>query len=550
MRSLVLVSLTVATVVLAADAPPDKPEALTTPTRHVGLAAAHLVANMKPEDYPYTGFVSFHGYPEKQLPSFRRTMWAWLHQMSWEDGPLDPTKKKEAIPVEVPGSDGRLYSIDFRDYGWNQAAWQAVCERDVVFQEPLVHHEEAEALRKLLGLHVSQKSIDAKKFPVLGIAWAPQLFRDTIETDRGTTSYYDLLFARQRFVDGKEEWRTESRKIEHKGGVFKYPDDSGRANVENASAGTYNVELRFKEKGKKAVDFPKNETELNLALGLNLTKQFTEGQKIDLDFGAIVAGGTGDAKGSVIARNDRLLVMIPTIFGTMSMKSFDVAESTDGKDYVEQLIFKGGKFVRGKGVQADADAHEILWYLPNGGQGAFITDGKDNRLEVTDAAHVTFTAVKTPGDCVVCHAPASGFNAPANLFAEMLAKDIDIKFADREQRNRTRQFFLDWSEKMDTHTKRYAKLIAKTTATANEPGWTPAVWAKEFTAARTDYDAVVTTERAAMEWGVSVDTVRALGLLSPKGRLAQLSKGMAIPRRTFEKDTFFEGALLISASRK
>ena len=52
---------------------------------------------------------------------------------------------------------------------------------------------------------------------------------------------------REQVVGYRDGWRNEKRTIEHKGGDFNYPDDSGNVN-RNLPAGSYVFELKFKTK--------------------------------------------------------------------------------------------------------------------------------------------------------------------------------------------------------------------------------------------------------------------------------------------------------------
>lgn len=538
---------------------------VTSPQSHAALAAAHLLRNVPESEWPYTRYLSFHAVPDKQLDTFRKVLNWWLNQLSFEPA--------IASMHEVPDSGGRLFTVDLRDYRWNAAAWQAVAERDVIFQEPWVQAKEAAFLRKAIGAEVSAASLKAQRYPVIAIVWAPQLFRDTVESDR-TSSYYDLLFAEQRFVTGKPvegapgEWWT--REVHYKegewpGGKVDFADDSGRAPIEMAKGKAFWYEQKFKVKkeGKNAVkfvDFPKDEDDWNKAFGIDLTKRFTGESKINLDYGAVVEGGRDNPKaGSIVALNNRLLVFTPTILG-LATKTFDVKETTGERDFAQQLIFKGGKFRRGDDVNAVADAGELLASLPNGGQAGFLINGVGKRIEVADSRFANDTSdkrlnigVRTPGSCVVCHAGSNGINPPRNLVKEMLEGGVDVRFSDRDQFNRFKAFFQGWDEKTEPYTKAYGGLVDRTTRDPLKPkekGWTGAKLSGEFAVFRDWYDTGVTPQQAALELGVTIEELKRIGEGSPKARLAQLARGQTVPRRTFEVDVYREAALLLSAKGK
>lgn len=527
--------------------------AVPSPTSHTRLAAQHLAAQPVSEQ-PYLRYISLLAVPEKQLDSFRRVFSWWVNNLSFEPA--------VSIPRDVEGSDGRLLVVDLRDYRWNAAAWQAVGERDYLFQEPWIPHADAERLRKAMGITLSDEAVKNGRFPVVGIVWGPQLFRDTIETDR-VPSYYDLLFAQQRFggEEATTETRTETRIIDHPGGDFAYPDDSGRVN-KNVKSGRYEVELRFQKRGAKRakfVDFPKDEDDWNKAFGIDKTAQFTKETRINLDFGAVVEGGRDNPKaGSIVALQNRLLVFTPTVLG-LATKTFDVKETSGERDFAQQLIFQDGKFRRGDSVKAVSDAGELLAPLPNGGQAGFLINGEGKRIEVADARFANDTSdkrlnigVRTPGSCVACHAPANGINMPRNLVEDMLKDGVDIRFSDRDQYNRFKSFFRGWEKRTKATTETYADLIAATTKGPNpkEVPWTGARVSKEFAEARDLYDNMVSPAVAAAEFGVTLAEFKAICLKSPRARLSELGRGRSIPRRTWESGVAKEAGLLLSLEGK
>ena len=111
-------------------------------------------------------------------------------------------------------------------------------------------------------------------------------------------------------------------------------------------------------------NFPRDETDWNRAFGVDLVKTFAKDTEVDLDFGAVVAGGRDHpGVGSIVALNNRLVVTVQGPYGA-AMKTFDVTETSGRKDYSETLIFAGGKFKKGKGAVAVNDGGELLAYLP------------------------------------------------------------------------------------------------------------------------------------------------------------------------------------------
>lgn len=540
---------------------------------HASWAAAFLALAVPHQDWPYIRFFSWNGVPEKYYDDDRRVFSWWMNQLSFKQG--------YAVPYDVPGTKGRLQYVDIRSYGWNFASFQSVAER-----EPFCREEQgigtggtqflqelkgaqpeavllaksvptvAEFLRQAVGVPVSDAVVGKDKFPLEALVWAPWFFRETIESDR-SPSYYDLLFSKDRFLvtgKGGTEVVKKTRKIEKiwPGGV----DAVGKF----YPVGTkYHVDEEYEEtvvsKGAfKFVDFPKNEKDWEKAFGIDVAKQFAKDQKIDIDYGAVVEGGQDiPNRGSVVSLHNRLLVTIPTPSGGVAMKTFDVAETTGERDFVEQAP----KLPFG---EITFDAGELLAYLPNGGLAALLTNAKGDRLETADnrfakdGSDTKMDArVRNPGSCVICHAPAGGYILPRNLIEEMLKTGIDLKVKDKEKRDRIEAFYLGWEGKIKAYTTPYEELIVKTTRNKLDPaskGWTGAQLSAKFLQFRNWYDDPVTVEQAAVEMGLEVGAFKVLCLKSPKARLNQLVRGMPIPRRTWDVDTFREAGLFLSAQQK
>jgi hypothetical protein len=522
-------------------------------------------------DLYYIRFLQFNGVPAEILPDFRLVVAWWVNQMSFEP--------KDSYPQDVPGSEGRLQWLDLRDYRWNPAAWQAVAERDPYTTTPPVFFAKAEDLRRRLGIEISREQTKRDRYPVIAVVSAPWLFRETIETDR-SPSYYDLLFAQQRFVGGYgprfevvTETFEEKTIVDHPGGDYRWPDGTISRNV---AAGKYTVpivktrQVTRKQDGKAAkfVDFPKNLAEWESAFGIDVVRAFGKKQDVQFEYGAVTEGGADDPKrGSIVALHNRFLLTTPTPFGA-AMQSFDVFKTENDKDYVEEsgvLPFNIGT----KGIKFDAG--ELLAYLPNGGQASFLIDAKGNRAEIAankaagDSADKRLNAgVRNPGSCVICHGPANGYILPRNLIDEYLRAGVDVKFKDKEKSNRYTAFFRDWEKRVAAFQTPYADLVRKATTpqqdliamvaqkVSGQPGpkgWDGARLAQRFQAMRDYYDDLVTPEQAAAELGVPLRALKALATLSPRGRTGALVQGIAIPRSVFESNVYRELALLLDATR-
>ena len=553
-----------------------------------------------PCDYCQIRFFSLHDVPTAEgVQKTRQLLSWWLTQLSFNTH-VEPLRS-------VPGTNDRLMFVDMRDYRWNAAAWQAVAERELYMLDGIsVDHENAEYLRRRLVAPLSAKAkkgrlvsvgggLEERKLllPVGTIVTATQFLRDAIETDRSNT-YYDMLFARERFTDvvqtggasEKDGTRTVKKKIisvplvpkspklyvdDGKGysrelkpetefppgkKVYVWRDEEFHPWVvppvkEEELAEEVPTRLRSLPEGvitSTFVNFPKNVADWESAFGIDKIKAHMREKKLDLDFGAVVEGGKDDPKnGSIVSLQNRLLVTLVGPYGA-AMETYDVNETSGARDFTESLIFNGKPFEVGEGAQAIRDAGELLAYLPNGGQAGLLVDGKGNRIETAgnnvaeDAASTTKDKrVRNMGSCVVCHAPEGGYILPRDVIADGRSKGLKIVFKDREQQNRTAAFFKAQAQRVKAFTEPYQQLLAETTAIVDpktkkvtKPGWTGIALAKEFEAFRKDRDAPLDLERAAAEIGVPKEALIPLLKKTPFLRAQMLVQGKPVPRRVWE----------------
>lgn len=520
-------SLALALCLTSAPAQEDKRGATSTapkhnPQSHAQWALGFLkdAANhrqFKTEHCPNVRFISWLGIPDDKLDTFKRVMNVWLNQMSFEKAP--------SIPRDVPGTDGRVQWFDLSWYRWNSDAWQAVAERDRTFREPWVDCRIGQELRDLI--HVKPKDIKIVHgyhlVPLEAIVWAPQLFRDTIETDR-QPSYYDLLFARQRFgeyttataiersivnlqqatapasglgrrarmtfdvpddaivtIDGD---RTKTHTVEtpelDKEGAYPVvvrsgtKEATGSINVAPGHVTTVTWKTGTKttyqrnRKGFVAADFPRTDKEWDAAFGIDVSQLYETEQDLTLEYGAIIEGGRDNPKGgSIVTLNNRLIVDEPGALH--AMRTFDVFKTQGDKDYLENAPKLPALFRKRK---VAFDASELLSYLPNGGQAGFLTDGAGKRAEIAankaadgrGASPQRLSAgVRTPGDCVVCHGPTGGYILPVNLIQKVLEGGIDFHFKDSADETRFRGFYLGWEKRIKAFQDPYHDLVAECT---------------------------------------------------------------------------------------
>jgi hypothetical protein len=388
--------------------------------------------------------------------------------------------------------------------------------------EPFIPHELAEYARELIAVKANPKTFNLDL-----IVRADWLFRDSAESARSDT-YFDLLFAKQRFPKGEVTWETKTITVQHPGGAYVYPDDTKRV-IPNVEPGKYTVELRFKNKDvAKAVNFPKNEQDWLNAVGAAQALDFLKKAQLNGKFAAVVDEGN-----SIVANNDRLIETIRTSFGRMH-KTFDVTKTAGQRDFANQL---DKDFV--------FDASELIASLPNGGQAYLLTDSKGNIVATADPAVAKDSSskgdirVRTPGSCVVCH--AAGWIDPPNLIKSFGEMGIDILVKNNKKRaNEIRDVFTGWEEEIKGFQVGYLSFLSRTS------GFAPAQNSALFLGFRDWYDRPVTAQQAAMECGLPLEQFLLIAsgaalqgtTLSPSVRALMLVQGAAIPRSVWEEDEY------------
>lgn len=455
----------------------DEPELVTPHFAELKRAAMRFLATRP--DAKSVRFLSFAAIPEKDRADRIQTMQFWINNLHFQ--------QDVELLQEVPATGKVLWWFLLDDYGWNQAAWDAVSSRDpyrFIYEEPAMHQ------------------ITGSRF---NIVRADLFFRDTVESERNP-SYYDLLFASKRF-------RTEPTVIQ-KGERFYWPggnDNTGKF----FAAGWYTRGAKYGTETIKQA-FPKDETQWETEFGADLTRAFIRRKGIDIRKGAVVDEGL-----SIVTRQNRLIESFTVPLGYF-YKTFDVDKTSGNKDFI-QTLHKGFQF----------DAGEIIASLPAGGQAYLLVDGKGNIIEVADnkfaidRSDLKFDSrVRTPGSCVICH--ESGIIKPVNAIEEILKSGIRIKSKDKQEAREARAFFLHWDTKLKADQERYAEFVKRTS------GWEPGINASKFKEFRDWYDSKVTAKQAAIELGMEEDQFKTAAIHYGNGRIAMLIQGMAIPRGTWE----------------
>lgn len=515
-------------------------------------------------------FLDFRTVPEKDLGDWILLVQWWLNQMSFEQAPayLNP----------VPNNP-RLFWVDIRDYRWNKAARNTVGSRDPYSQQQWANQVDAQYLRDAVGAKVPDELQKKDRYPLIAVVNAPWLFRETVESDR-SQSYYDLLYAAQRFGDDykapvKFQGETKAgpademvyvqrgsltlvKRSEVKPGEKVYV--KGADNVyRQEEAHTERTQPAHEEsaRGERRANFPATVKDWEEAFGLDLLRAFGKKVKVSTNYGTVVEGALSNpGRGSIVALNDRFVVTEPSGFGSIAMRTFDVFENEGRRDFIEQAPKLPFEFDRGT---ITFDAGELLAYLPNGGQAALLIDGKGNRAEIA-ATKAAFNSlekkpnpgVRNPGDCVTCHGAQGGYILPRSLLDAAFEKGVDLKIKDREVLNRFKGFYEDWADNVAPYAKKYESLLAKTTRDRlkrGDKGWDGAKLEATFRRLRDQYDAPISPATAALDTGYPVEVVKAAAAKSNTARLNMLNRDMTIPRRTWEFDAYRNLQNLIHAER-
>lgn len=544
---------------------------LESPVGQLALAIGDLATKVRVEDAPFVRYLSAFTVPAEQRADFRRVFRFWLGHMS--------TAKTTIKEVEVAGSNATLWRIDLRDSpNWTIAAWNVVGNRDYLFREPLLPHRETEFLRQSLGIKQ-----DAKTLAAVGVLNAQQLYRDALEGNRSTT-YYDLLYAADRFPDGDVQFAVIPGAVgvePIKPALRPWPggawtgDDADKGKVFAPGAFDYIPRDELKQWEAVVAVWRAQQRKDNTVLpivGQSAKKGNANFPATDVEFEAkwgadadavkklVVdprVGGIGQGSlespnaGSFVALRTRAVRITPTAFGQVT-RTFDVFKVAGDKDHMERF----GQIAKG---QVAFDGSEILATLPNGAQAGFLcgADGKRVEIAPSDLAQVDskidkYKDVRTHMSCVVCHLPSGGFINFAEQYRANIQAGLDLSAEDRQKQKQVEDFYLSWSRKVKLWQEPYLIYLQDTTATEKEPkGWTPAKAVSTLQKFRDDYDASVTLDVAAREMGVTPEQLKfaILNVRPIKTRPNQLAIGRSIPREAWENDVAFEVALILDTAK-
>lgn len=132
----------------------------------------------------------------------------WIHSLS--------NQNIIRLPQLVENSNGTLFRVDIRDYGWQLQSFENVSFAEPYVREPWINHESYNALRLIAGnvLIRGDWFIDATSTPV-----------KQIDNDQKTILYYELIYG-DKIPKNKQDfynfWRADINKIEGKDAKGKY----------------------------------------------------------------------------------------------------------------------------------------------------------------------------------------------------------------------------------------------------------------------------------------------------------------------------------------
>lgn len=257
-------------------------------------------------------------------------------------------------------------------------------------------------------------------------------------------------------------------------------------------------------------NIPKNVDEFREAWGVN--KNFEkEAQIYNLITGKLV--DTGD---SGVARHNRILARIRTLFGSFNETS-DVKNGTGKRDFIENLE-------PNKLAHSVRDAGEIISHNPVGLQVYFLCDGKGNRVEFADPAVAWDRSnredirVKTARSCVTCH--AIGLNPAIDGFAKLLlGREVELYTYDKDIQLQIEAFYsTEYGQLIKDDNEIFARAIARIN------GLEPQQNAYIYRRVINYYEEFVTLDRAAAEVGLEVEEFKKRIQPTISGRLGSLFK--------------------------
>lgn len=517
MRILLGLLLLLSAGAVRADDDPYVPK--TDPVKEVGDAVRFL-EGVPNEDRLFVRLGSTYSVPESERAEFAREMRIWWRQLT-----LNPNRRN--LPAPVPESD-TLYWFDLRSFGWNQASWSAVAQRDKVFREPWIPHELAERMRLLIAEKQPQN------FHVVGLVDLWAMYRRTYQTVE-FTDYYDLLFASQRFT--KQQGDDKRPVLREYDGVWKLEE-----------ANFY---------PRKFVDFPQTDKEwLSALLGNIKEEDYQKAIRELKSRRGAVCKGMEDVKkgGSFVARNNRIAWVAPVLtrIGAIYGETFDVVK-TAGKRDLEENAFTDQDRDRGRVFK---DGGELLFALPAGdGLAALLVNADGKRVEEVPGAIAIHT--RDPRDrrvrngamaCMACHADAYGWIPLPNVLEGKIPEEIDLHFKDKRYGKKDKEaaedfdaFFLGWQDDLTgirNATQTYWLQASGTKEKGYKDGFTGLQIGEWSLARKWAYDDPLDTEQMCRETGLPEAILRVAASRSVLLKTLEVARKADVGRSAWDEDVF------------
>jgi hypothetical protein len=499
--------------------------------------------------------------------------------------------------LPVPGTNNGLWFYDVRLCGQTTTARSVVARRDKVFREPFIPHVTAEGIRRLQLVKA-----DPATFHCESIVPGPWFLRHLLQVDGFSPTYYDLLYAQERF--GPEVFKGVGfgSAVPASGGAAglppepKYPAERPwpggvwpkdgqtyapgsfqyvpkeewdaylashaawktlKANLENAPQKLPLPPGAVFLEGKLLKDFPADLKDFQKRWGTAAIEEFLAGLKLKVDNGEVVAGITDDPKrGSIVSYHNRLLKFSSNPFnvGGVNMSTKDFFASTGKKNLANFPKEAAYGLI-------EEDGGEHLNTMPNGFPAAFVTgaakdgakrvDSADGRL-VRSSLDPHHGIVFTQYSCFVCHAPSDGVLSPTNrrLGGAIDAGRGPLVRNDPLSASVISQFATDWDWKMVGWRLPYARVVQRMTATRDDPkGWDGARLAKETVDFIGWYDYPLQLNQAAAELGVPKLGVMLLCLMEGSYDAQELFLDNPVPRAIWDEDLLPRLSLIYSTLR-
>jgi hypothetical protein len=259
-----------------------------------------------------------------------------------------------------------------------------------------------------------------------------------------------------------------------------------------------------------SIGIPKTVEEFRAAWGIE-KKDEEKAQKFNL-----IAGKLVDQGDSGVARHNRILARIRTLFGSFNETS-DVKNNVGPRDFLENLE-------PNRLAHSARDATEIISHNPVGLQVYFLADKAGKRVEFADPAVAWDRSnredirVKTARSCVLCH--AIGLNPAIDGMAKLLlGRDVELLTYDKDIQIEIEAFYTtDYGKLIQADNEIFAGAVKK----INE--LQPQQNAYLFRKVVSWYEGYLDVEQCAREAGLELEEFKKNLEPTISGRLANLFK--------------------------